>query len=107
MSNDKGNVAVAVIGTALASAAQFDIEESIRIILLILSLIATIITITFTLYKWYKCVTSQKSDGGKKITADELKDGIKIATDGITEIKDGVTKIGDVVKEDKTHGDKH
>ena len=105
--NNKGGVASGMMGLILAVVAQFDIESALRILVLVLSLIATIISLIFSVYKWYKYATDIKGDGGKQITSEELEKGVKIATDGLTKAQDAVTKIDEVVKEDKKDADKH
>jgi len=65
------------------------LNEVFQLVQLILSCIATLIIIVFTIWKWYKGTTA---DG--KITADEIQDGIDVIKDGVDQI-DNITKKGD------------
>ena len=66
-------------------------NELLQVIQIALSIIAFIVTISYTIYKWYKRATNSNSDGGSKITKDEVKDLIK--------------DLKDLNKEDEEHGD--
>jgi len=61
----------ATIETALAISQTNEIFQMVQIILAIISFV---ITILYTIYRWYKNATSEDSDGGKKITKNEVKD---------------------------------
>lgn len=69
-----GNVLTYVL-TALQT------NEIFQIIELVLSIILTLVLITFKIWKWYK---EAKADG--KITADEIQKGIDILEEGKKEI---------------------
>lgn len=49
-------------------------NEILQVIQIILSILAFIITISYTIYKWYKKATDDNSSGGNKITKDEISD---------------------------------
>ena len=66
-------------------------DEILQVIQIALSIIAFIVTISYTIYKWYKKATSNNSDGGSKITKDEVKDLIN--------------DLKDLNKEEDEHGD--
>lgn len=50
---------------------------------LILTCIATLLTIAYNIYRWYKKATEDK-----KITPEEIKEGIDIINDGIDKIEE-------------------
>lgn len=58
-----------------------------QLISLILTCIATSISIIYTLFNWYK---KAKQDG--KITHEELKEGVKIVVEGSETIKNQIDK---------------
>ena len=78
-----------VVEAVLAASQSNEILQAIQIILAIISFV---ITILYTIWKWYENATNDKSDGGKKITKDEVDDLFK--------------KIEDVTKENEDN-DKH
>lgn len=47
-------------------------SEVLRIIQIVLSIITFLVTLAYTIWKWYNKATDDKSDGGKKITKDEV-----------------------------------
>lgn len=49
-------------------------NQIFELVQVILSSIVSLITIGYIAYKWYKRVTSENSDGGKKITINEIKE---------------------------------
>jgi len=52
--------------------AQF--KETAEAISYILASIASLLTVAYIIYKWYKRATSEDSKGGKSITFEEIKD---------------------------------
>ena len=73
------------------SAAQM--ESVLRIASFVLSIIISILIIISRILDWYK---KSKADG--KITADEIKEGVEIISNGANDIKDQIdshTKKGD------------
>lgn len=55
-------------------------NEVLQIVQIVLSIITFVVTIAYTIWKWYKRATDDDSDGGKKITkkeVDELVDDLK------------------------------
>lgn len=66
--------------TALAVSQANEIFQMIQIALAIISFV---VTIAYTLWRWYKNATKEDSDGGKKITPKEVKD----LTDDLKNIK--------------------
>lgn len=58
-------------------------QELFQIISLILTCIATLVTIAYNIYKWYK-----KAAEDKKIDENELKEGIDVIKDSIDKIKE-------------------
>lgn len=68
------------------------IEETFKLIQLIITIIASTVALAYTLYKWYK---RAKSDG--KIDGEEIKEAVE-------HIKDTANEIGDKIddyREDK------
>jgi len=63
------------------------VEEILRLIGIILSVIISILIIADKLVTWWK---KSKADG--KLTEDEAKEGIEIIKDGVVEIKDHIDK---------------
>lgn len=98
MSNNGVGWGGSVITLAAAGASVISTQLIVTIILGVLGIISTIVSLAYTLNKWYK---EAKKDG--KITEDELKQGIDLAVGGAVEIAD---KINDVV-EDSKNGNSH
>lgn len=64
-----------VIGSALTWALSINqINEVFSLIQIILATIVSAVTLAFIIYKWYKRATSADSDGGSKITKDEIEE---------------------------------
>lgn len=90
MSNDKlGVVTAGIANGSYVLASTGGLESMLNVIVLIVGLISGIVSITYTLTKWYTNATSDLSDGGKKITVNELKDLI------------------DIIKEEEENGNKN
>jgi len=49
-------------------------NEILQAVQLILSIIVLLVTVGYTLWKWYRKATDEDSDGGKKITKNEVDD---------------------------------
>lgn len=79
---------VAIVFSALQE------NEIFSIVSWVLTLLATIITISYTLWKWWK---KAKADG--KIDDDEIEEGLKIT-------KEGLDKLSQLGKEDEENGKK-
>ena len=60
-----------VVEAVLAASQSNEILQAIQIILAIISFI---ITILYTIWKWYENATKDDSDGGKKITKKEINE---------------------------------
>ena len=60
-------------------------NEIFQLISLILTIISLLVTLSFTIWKWYR---KAMEDG--KIDAKEVEEAVKIITDGIEDIKDVV-----------------
>lgn len=69
-------------GIALALAG-IQVEEVFKWVQLSVGLLATILSVAFTLWQWWK---RAKKDG--KITEEEINEGIDILNNGIDELKD-------------------
>lgn len=98
MSNNGVGWGGSVVTLVTAGASLITPQLIVTIILGVLGIISTIVSLAYTLHKWYK---EAKKDG--KITEDELKQGIDLAVGGAVEIAD---KINDVV-EDSKDGNSH
>ena len=74
-------IAAGSAGTAIETVlAASQTNEVLRAIQIILSIITFLVTLAYTIWKWYKKATDDDSDGGKKITKkeiDELVDDVK------------------------------
>lgn len=71
---DKTEV-VGYSGTAVETAlAVTQANELLQVIQIVLSIIAFVVTISYTVYKWYKKVKDEDSDGGSNITKVEIED---------------------------------
>lgn len=49
-------------------------NEVLQIVQIVLSIVTFVVTIAYTLWKWYKRATDDDSDGGKKITKKEVEE---------------------------------
>lgn len=75
----------------IASSAVLTILQTMpvfQIVQLVLTCIATLVTIAYTLWKWYN---SAKKDG--KIDSEEIEEALHIVADGVEEIKDLVQEV--------------
>ena len=52
-----------------------------------LSLLTSLILIAFRIWTWWKKVHAPDSEGGKEVTASEIKEGATIITDGKAELE--------------------
>lgn len=87
-----GNLA-ATVGTIIQT------DKLLQYISLALTIISVIITIAFNIYKWVKSATADK-----KITDEEIKEGVDIIKSGVDEINQ-VIKDNQEDKGDKDNGD--
>ena len=91
------DTALGWIGSGInAILAGIQVDEVLRYINISLAIVTTIVTLAYTLYKWYK---RAKADG--KITADEIREGIGYVKDGVDEIKQIADNKGSHSKEDE------
>lgn len=68
-------IAAGSTGTAIETVlAASQTNEVLRAIQIVLSIITFLVTLAYTIWKWYKKATDDNSDGGKKITKDEIDD---------------------------------
>lgn len=74
--------AVAVLGTVAQT------KEIFQIVSLGVTILSVLLSLSFTLYKWYK---TAKADG--HITPDEVADAVKKTADAIDEVKDAVDSV--------------
>ena len=52
-----------------------------------LSILTSLILIAFRIWTWWKKVHDPNSEGGKEVTASEIKEGASIITDGKAELE--------------------
>ena len=52
-----------------------------------LSALTTLVLLAFRIWTWWKKVKSPDSEGGKEVTASEIKEGATIISDGKAEIE--------------------
>lgn len=74
--------AVAVLGTVAQT------KEIFQIVSLGVTILSVLLSLSFTLYKWYK---TAKVDG--HITPDEVADAVKKTADAIDTVKDAVESV--------------
>ena len=69
---------VGLTGTGIeAILAATQTNEILQVVQIVLAIISFLVTIIYTFWKWYKNATREDSDGGKKITKNEVSDLIK------------------------------
>lgn len=77
------------VGSSFIAALAFvQTNEIFQLVQVILACISFCVTIAYTVWRWKKKATDEKSDGGKKITGDEVGDLIE-------NIKEEVDKVGE------------
>lgn len=69
-------------------------EEILSIIIGCVAILSGLVSIAYTIYKWYKNVTSENSEGGKLITINEVKSGLN-------EVLPMVEKVKEVIEDAK------
>lgn len=89
-----GGVVVAVTG---------GLDYWLTILTLIIGIVSGVMSITYTLFKWYKRVVDENSDGGKSITINEVLGGIKEIEKDSAVVTENVDKLKEVIK----NGDKN
>ena len=73
MNNLDSGTAVGATGTIIETIlAVSQANETLQTIQIILSIITFVVTICYTIWRWYKKATSDDSKGGKNITKDEI-----------------------------------
>ena len=79
----KKDVIASAVSTAVAgTGTAIQPDQVLQYISIVLTIIATLITIILALRAWWK---DAKKDG--KITKDEIDEGVKIVSDGVEDIK--------------------
>ena len=85
MTNIDSATSVGIGGTVIETAlAVSQANETLQTIQIILSIITFVVTICYTVWRWYKNATKDDSDGGKNITKkeiDELMENVKKEVD--------------------------
>lgn len=76
-------------------ASTVSVEEVLSMVMIVIAIISGLLSIAYTSYKWYKRVTSENSDGGKKVTSKELFEGFNEVSKGVQEIKNVVEGVKD------------
>lgn len=97
----KNNDSLSWLGCGLSAVfTGLQTEELFRIIQLVLTCLATVVTLAFTIYKWWK-----KAKEDNKITFDELAEGANIVSKGIDDIQKQIESSKKEVS-DKSEGEK-
>lgn len=69
---------IGVAGTVVSNASGIILMaqaiDLMSILVMIIGVISGVISIGYNIYKWYKKVTHENSDGGKNITIKEIED---------------------------------
>lgn len=72
---------IGVAGTVVSNASGIILMaqaiDLMSILVMLIGIISGLISIGYNVYKWYKKVTHENSDGGKNITLNEIEDGLK------------------------------
>lgn len=64
---------VGFIGTGVSTALTISqANETFQTVQIVLSCICFVVTIAYTIWKWYKKATSKDSPGGEKVTKEEI-----------------------------------
>ena len=63
----------------------------------IVAILSGLVSIAYTIYKWYKNVTEVSSDGGKLITVDEVVAGVKEVAPMVEKLKEVVEDVKESV----------
>ena len=73
---------IGVAGTVVSNASGIILKaqtiDLMSILVMLIGIISGGISIGYNIYKWYKRVTHENSEGGRLITRKEKEDGIKI-----------------------------
>ena len=78
MTNIDSATSVGIGGTVIETAlAVSQANETLQTIQIILSIITFVVTICYTVWRWYKNATKDDSDGGKNITKKEIDELMK------------------------------
>lgn len=72
---------IGVAGTVVSNASGIILIaqtiDLMSILVMLIGIVSGVISIGYNVYKWYKKVTHENSDGGKNITLKEIEDGLK------------------------------
>ena len=72
-------------------------EEILSIVIGIIAILSGLISIAYTIYKWYKTATEETSDGGKAITVGEVVTGFKEVVPMVEKFKEVVEDVKESV----------
>lgn len=72
-------------------------DELLSIIIGIVAILSGLVSIAYTIYKWYKSATKETSNGGKLITVNEVVTGIKEVVPMIEKVKEVVEDVKESV----------
>lgn len=72
-------------------------EEILSIVIGIIAILSGLISIAYTIYKWYKSATEVTSDGGKAITVNEVVTGLKDVVPMVEKFKEVVEDVKESV----------
>lgn len=66
---------IGFVGTGVSTALTISqANETFQTVQIVLSCICFVVTIAYTVYKWYKKATSKESPGGEKVTKEEINE---------------------------------
>ena len=66
---------VGFVGTGVSTTLTIlQANETFQTVQIVLSCICFVVTIAYTIWKWYKKATSKDSPGGEKVTKEEIDD---------------------------------
>ena len=68
-------------------------EEILSVLIGIIAILSGLVSIAYTIYKWYKNATEETSDGGKVITVNEVVTGIKEVVPMVEKVKEVVEDV--------------
>lgn len=72
-----GWITAGIANTATAVTQTHAVDEFLYTATLVVGLIAGVLSIMYSGYKWFNRATSSESPGGKKITIEEIKEGFE------------------------------
>lgn len=81
-----GYVTAFISNGSFIVATQSELDALLYTLTLIVGLVAGLLSVAYTAVKWYQNARDLSSDGGRRITIDELKDGIEVIREEIENV---------------------